>query len=250
MIRVFTDGACMKNGQAGAAASWACWFPEHQKYSKAEKVPDTDLQTNQRGELMGISQAVEISLCSFNPAETDLHIFTDSMYSKNCLTLWLPSWIAKNWRNTQGAPVAHRDLIEKTAMNLSKFKSFTISHVRAHTGKEDDLSRNNDIVDKMAARVLQPETKTISTNKETAIETLPLQLMGPPVSESTVAQWCRDNLDKLDNGAVNSALISALGKTVKKKGFELTKQKLHRSTMVRLVSANHLIAEGSIVIKE
>jgi ribonuclease HI len=252
-VRVFTDGACSNNGKIGAKASWACWFPEHPKLSKADRVLDENMQTNQRGELTGISKAVEIALASFNPAETNLLIFTDSTYSKNCLTLWLPSWIRKDWKNTQGCPVAHRDLIEKTATSLSKFKSFTISYVKAHTGGEDDLSKNNGVADKMATDILlgtpAPEVKIV-TNTQVAFEGFPLALMGPPVSENSLVQWSKANLDKIDPKFLAAALLSALTKTLKEKGFGVQKQRLHRSNMYRLVSKNHLIAEKSVIIKE
>jgi ribonuclease HI len=252
-VRVFTDGACSNNGKIGAKASWACWFPEHPKLSRAERVLDEGMQTNQRGELTAISKAVEIALISFPPADTNLLLFTDSMYSKNCLTLWLPSWIRKDWKNTQGMAVSHRDLIERTASLLSKFKSFTISHVKAHSGAGDDISKNNAIVDKMATDVLmdhrEEETKIV-TNTQSAFEGFPLALMGPPVSENSLVQWCKANVDKLDAKFLSAALLSALTKTLKDKGFGVQKQRLHRSNMYRLVSKNHLIAEKAVIVKE
>jgi ribonuclease HI len=253
-VRVFTDGACSNNGKFGAKASWACWFPEHTKLSKSGRVLSENLQTNQRGELNAISKAVEIALVSFDPANTNLLIFTDSMYSKNCLTQWLPNWIRKEWKNTQGVAVAHRDLIEKTATSLSKFNSFTISHVKAHSGGNDDLSKNNEIVDKMATEVLLEEPKQeeakVVTNTQEPFEGCPFALMGPPLPENTLVQWCKNNLDKLDSKFVASALLTALTKTLKEKGFGVQKQRLHRSNMYRLVSKTHLIAEKSVIIKE
>ena len=251
-FRIFTDGACFKNGKQGAKAAWSCWFPDYASYSKAGLVPEEQIQTNQRGELMGISKGVEVALEKFPLSETEVHIFTDSMYSKNCLTEWLPGWIESNWKTKQGKAVSHRDLIESIATNLSKFKSYTITHVRAHTGDQDDLSKNNDIADKMATNVLNPveETKVVKSNKEEAIEGFPLHLMGPPVSDTTLIQWIKDNLDKVDQVDLNTALFSAISKTLKKKGFELSKQRLHRSTMIRLISSKHLINGGVVVVKE
>jgi ribonuclease HI len=251
-IRIFTDGACSKNGKKDAKAAWACYFPDFPKLSTAERVPDEDPQTNQRGELMAIARSVEISLKSFPASETSLHIFTDSMYSKNCLTLWLPGWVSKDWKTTQGHDVCHRDIIEKLVMDLSKFKSYSISHVLAHTGNEDENSKNNDIVDKMATKVLNPgETiKVIKSNTEKALVNFPLALMGPPIAESTILDWCMKNLDQIDKKDLNTALLTALSKTLKKKGFEITKQRLHRSTMLRLISKTNLITEGSIIVKE
>ena len=250
-VIVFTDGACESNGKKGARASWAAWFPDHSEFSDAQVVPADQQQTNQRGELMAISQAVQIVEKNF-PYETDIHIFTDSEYSRKCLTTWLPNWLSKNWKTTTNKDVCHRDLIEDTSTRLSKFNSFMITHVDAHTGGTDYNSVNNDIVDKMATKVLNPhaEVKVITTNKQVAVEGLPLTLMGPPVPDTSIHKWCRENLDKLDQSALDAALISALSKTVKKKGFELVKQKLHRTTEYRLVSANHLIAEGTTITKE
>ena len=252
MIKVFTDGACSRNGKKDARASWACWFPEHTDISKAGVVPESELQTNQRGELMAIAKAVEIAGEEFETSEISLHIFTDSMYSKDCLTTWIPGWLRKDWMNSQGQPVAHRDLIESTVSKLTKFKSYIITYVPAHTGKDDELSRNNDIVDKMATRVLIPEEemKTIKTNTESVVDGFPMSLMGPPISESSLIEWAFANMDKIDKSALNTALLSAISKTAKKKGFDIVKQKLHRSTMYRLTSANQVIKEGTVIIKD
>ena len=251
-VVAFTDGACENNGKKGARASWAVWFPDHKEMSNAQIVPDGQQQTNQRAELMAISEAVKIVEKNF-PYETEIHIFTDSEYSKNCLTKWLPAWVAKNWKTSTNKDVCHRDLIEDTSNRLSKFDSFMFTHVDAHTGNKDYNSVNNDIVDKMATKILNPnadEEVKVITNTQVAVEGLPLALLGPPVSDTAIHQWCRDNLDKLDKSAVDAALISALSKTVKKKGFELIKQKFHRTSQYRLVSANHLITEGTTIIKE
>ena len=89
----------------------------------------------------------------------------------------------------------------------------------------------------------------VVSNTAVPIEGLPIWMMGPPVSEAQLSKWCSENMDKLDKDALSSALLQALTKTLKKKGFELTKQKLHRSTNYRLVSANHLIVEVPTITK-
>lgn len=251
-VRVFTDGACSKNGREGAKASYACWFPDSPDLSKAERVPDDQPQTNQRGELLAIFEAVKIALEHFPNEETELHIYTDSMYSKNCLTVWLPGWIQNNWMNSQGKPVVHRDLIEETTKLLAKFKSYIITYVAAHTRGTDENSRHNERVDRMAVAVLNPEIadiKIVHTNTQVAIEGLPIALLGPPVNGGTLVTWCRENLDKLDQDVLDSALLTVLAKTLRKNGYELEKQRLHRSTLYRLC-ANNLITEPPKVIKE
>lgn len=251
-IEVYTDGACSKNGKKNAEAAWAFYFPEHKSLSKAERVPADQPQTNQRGELMAIAEAVKAAETGFDIAQTELKIYTDSMYSKNCLTEWLPSWVRNNWKTSQGGDVQHRDLIEETANRLSRFKSFNIQYVKAHTGGSDDQSKCNHIVDRMAVKVLQPdlEEPKVVANTQEAFEGCPLKLMGPPVNEKELVDWCLSNLNKLDQSALHSALCSAFGKTVKAKGYELVKQKLHRSSLYRLKTETGLIKEGVTVVKE
>lgn len=251
-IRVFTDGACEGNGRKGARASYAFWLPENKELSHAAVVPEDQQQTNNRGELLAIAEAVRTCSINLTPSEIDLEIYTDSMYSINCLTVWLPGWIAKGWKTSSNGIVSHRDLIEQTSNLLVKFKSHKFTHVEAHTGKQDDMSVNNDIVDKMAVAVLHPtkEEIVIHSNKETPIAGLPLDLMGPPVTEKTITDWCKQNLDKLDQTALNVALISALSKTVNKNGFDIVKQRMHKTCQYRLVTKTHLIVEKNIIIKE
>jgi ribonuclease HI len=250
-VEVFTDGACSKNGKKGAKASWAFYLPEHKQLSKAERVPETESQTNQRGELMAISEAIKTIEVAFPSAETDLKIYTDSMYSKNCLTTWLGSWVRNNWKTSQGGDVVHKDLIEETVTRLSRFKSYNFTHVKAHTGGVDDISRNNHIVDRMATHVLNPdEPKEIASNTTEALEECPLKLMGPPVPESEILEWCLSNLSKLDQTEVNKAVLSAFSKTLKLKGFEVEKQRLHRSTLYRLKTDSGLIKNTLTITKE
>ena len=257
-IRVFTDGACSSNGKAGARASYAFWLPEHKELSKADFVPENDPQTNNRGELLAIYEAVQCIHNNFPANEIELQVYTDSMYAKNCLTVWLPGFIERNWKTSGykgsagGSDVKNRDLIEETTKLFPRFKSYIITHIPAHTGGSDELSRHNEIVDRMAVAVLNPEAATVKivhTNMQTPIEGFPIQLMGPPIAEGLLVEWCRNNLDKLDEDALNTALLQVATKTLKKNGFVLEKQRLHKSSVFRL-TANNLIAEGAKVIKE
>jgi ribonuclease HI len=251
-VRVFTDGGCTNNGKKGARASYAFWLPEHTTLSNAQRVPDDQPQTNNRGELLAILEGIKCVQTNLAASEIDLQIYTDSQYSKNCLTTWIQGWIQRGWKTADGKDVSNRDLIEDASMRLTKFKSYMISYVAAHTGKDDDLSKNNHIVDRMASRILNPEeeVKIVTSNTQPLFEGFPIDIMGPAVSERTIIEWCHSNLNKLDKAALDTALLSALTKTAKKNGFNLEKQKLHRTSMYRLISSNHLIAEETNILKE
>lgn len=241
-IEIFTDGACSKNGFKSAKASYAYWFPDHKHLSHADIVPTDQPQTNNRGELLAILESIKKISVNFPPSDIDIQIYTDSSYSKNCLTTWILGWISRGWKTAEGSDVKNRDLIEETSNLLNKFKSYTITHVLAHTGKDDYASKNNHIVDRMACRILNPvEEIKIESNTARFLDDCPLQLMGPPVSERSIVRWCRENIDKLDNDALETALIGVLTKTARKNGFEVQKHRLHKTAEYRLTT--DLIAE-------
>ena len=239
-VRVYTDGACSKNGRAGARASWAHYFPDHTALSDAGRIADTEPQTNNRGELTAILRCVDKALASFAPADVDLHVFTDSDYSKNCLTKWVVGWMRNGWKTAEGKPVSNRDLIEEISGKLVGFQSYCVTWVRAHTGGSDEHSKNNEIVDRLATEVLEGPKEAV---KIEVAPGCPLQLMGPPIDEKELVKWCLANLDKMDPDALKAAMVSAYGKTCKKNGTELVKQKLHRTTQFRLIASTHIITE-------
>jgi ribonuclease HI len=246
-IVLYTDGGCLNNGSKHAKASWAYFFPDHPELSSAERVPADQPQTNNRGELLGILNGVEKAIASFSASDVDLYVYTDSEYSKNCLTKWMPGWIKKGWMTAAGTPVLNKDLIQLISSRLMQFQSYCINHVRAHTGGDDEFSRHNHTVDRMAAAALDdaptsppPKVKNVMLD---AIEGCPLQMMGPPVSDTTLVNWCRQNLDKLDETAVKSALLKALTTTMRKNGYDVVKQKLHRVTQYRLTALSHIVTE-------
>lgn len=249
MIRVFTDGACRSNGKANAEAGYAGYFPDNKDWSFATKMPDSEMQTNQRAELKAIHDSVDIIFekCGA-PAETAIQIYTDSMYSKNCLTTWLPGWMKNKWRTAEGTDVKHRDLIEHLSSRLTKFKEYTITYVKAHTGKTDEISVGNDIVDKMAVSVLIPKEVKVINRIDGIFPDLALSLMGPPVEEAKIIEWCKAHLHLLDPQALKTGLFGAFQKTVSKNGYSTEVQRISKTRVVRLTTG--LIKEGVTIVKE
>jgi ribonuclease HI len=245
-MKVFTDGACKSNGKTGASASYAAWFPDNKEWSFATKMPAEEPQTNQRAELKAIHDAVKIVYEKCPLDETSLEIYTDSQYSKNCLSLWLASWIKKNWKTTEGGDVKHRDLIEPLHDMLSKLKEYKIIHVKAHTGEKDYNSIHNDIVDKMATGILTgiKEEKKVDRNED-VLPGLALSLMGPPLEQNKIVEWCMENFDKLDKTSLKTGLFSAFQKTMKKNGYTLEQQNINKTKFVRLTK--NLIKDSKVI---
>lgn len=230
---MFTDGACSHNGHADAKAGYAVWFPDAKDLSVSQRVPAAEPQTNQRAELSAIHRAVVI-LDARGCHDADLTVYTDSDYCINCLTKWLTAWKARNWKTSSGGDVLHRDLIEATAALLAKFKSHRFVHVRAHTGGEDDLSKNNDIVDRMARSTVTDEVVTLPPPAQDELfEGCPLRLLGPPVSQSDLVRWITTNSHRLPQQIVTKHLLKAFAEACKERDVTLTKQTVQKTPVYR-----------------
>ena len=133
----------------------------------------------------------------------------------------------------------HRDLIEDASKRLAKFKSYRFVHVRSHTGGEDDLSRNNDIVDRMARATIDESVSVAPPAAEDVLfEGCPLRLMGSPVSQTSIVSWMRSNLDKLDKDVVDKHLMKAMTELCKTRDVALTKQTIQKTPMIRAERMN------------
>lgn len=254
MARVYTDGACSKNGRSGAAASYACVFPDRVGDSFAFPLPAEENQTNQTAELYGIYQGV---LKAREWAWSEVTVFTDSQYSKNCLTTWYSKWKRNGWKTSDGKDVIHRVLLEKILGVLEQFEKHTITHVPAHTGGTDEHSKWNDVADRMAVKAIETkaevryadlgEVKQIHYDPvKPLLPGLPLLLMGPPVSEKELTSYLLANIPVLlneDEKAVHSGLITIFKKVLSKRGLEMERQSLNKRTVYRLVEKSHLTVE-------
>ena len=152
------------------------------------------------------------------------------------------------WRTAEGTDVKHRDLIEHLSLRLTKFKEYTITYVKAHTGKTDELSIGNDIVDKMAVSVLIPKEVKVINRTDGIFPDLALSLMGPPVEEVKIIEWCKTHLHLLDPQALKTGLFGAFQKTVSKNGYSTEVQRISKTRVVRLTTG--LIKEGVTIVKE
>lgn len=234
-MRVFTDGSCTSNGRKDAKAGYAAWFPDHPSWSSALKMPEDQPQTNQRAELSAINLAVK-TLEDRGEIDCDLVIYSDSDYSIKCLSSWLTGWMNRGWKTADGKDVQHQDLIKDTTARLSKFKSHRFVHVKAHTGGVDELSKNNDVVDRMAREVV--EGVPVSTTPPVVDELFPgcpLRIMGGPIQQKLIVKWMRENLNTLDTDVIDKHLFKAFTELCKTRDVNLTKQVIAKTPVIRAV---------------
>ena len=95
----YTDGSCLGNPGPGG---WAWAVDGGPSDSGGE--PHT---TNQRMEVLAVIRALE-------SLPGPVHVVSDSTYVVNCFRQqWHAGWKRRGWKNSQGKPVANRDLWER-----------------------------------------------------------------------------------------------------------------------------------------
>jgi ribonuclease HI len=132
-MRIYTDGACRGNPGPGG---WA-WARGGDAYASGADAHTT----NQRMEVMAVIDALRE-----NP-DGPVEIVSDSNYVVKCFhDKWHAGWLRRGWKNSQGKPVANRDLWEELfALALSGERDVTFSWVKGHSG-----DAMNDFVDALA----------------------------------------------------------------------------------------------------
>lgn len=147
----FTDGSCIHNGKRNARAGYAVVWPYDEKLNIAERV--RGMQTNNRAEFSAAIKALEIANRVDPESKRRLFVYTDSMLLINTVTKWLPGWKRKGWRKATGdGEIANLDLV-KELDKLTGARQVIWTHVVAHTGKQDWVSRWNDLADANAKKV-------------------------------------------------------------------------------------------------
>jgi ribonuclease HI len=132
ITEVYTDGACRGNPGPGG---WA-WAVDGGPSGYGSE-PHT---TNQRMEVRAVIEALRA-------LPGPVNVVSDSTYVVNCFRQkWWVGWRRRGWRNSQGKPVANRDLWEPLlTLALDGGRPVTFSWVKGHSG-----DKMNDLVDRLA----------------------------------------------------------------------------------------------------
>jgi ribonuclease HI len=140
MIKIYTDGSCLKNPGNGGWAAIININSEIKKISGSAK--DT---TNNKMELMAPIKALQ-EVKEQQPIE----IYTDSQYVKLGITDWINKWIKNNWQTSKKEPVKNKELwIE--LYELTKSYEIKWIWVKAHAGNV--LNEEVDFLAKQAAEL-------------------------------------------------------------------------------------------------
>lgn len=171
-IIVFTDGSCVHNGTSKAKAGIGLIFPQAEFPDCAETFVLRPI-TNQRAELWAIFRALKVISQAQLPNQIKrISIYTDSLYSIKCLTLWIKKWQQNGWKSTTGHDVKNKDIIQPIYDLISRLQSIELVeptkpahepnnktrtiqfiHVRSHTGGTTFEALNNKRADELAGSI-------------------------------------------------------------------------------------------------
>jgi ribonuclease HI len=143
---VYCDGSSLGNGSKDARGGWGVLLKENgvkirELNGSLEVGPNGEKATNQRAEIKAMIEAL-----SLPEAQEKMTVYSDSMYTIQCLTTYSKNWKMTDviWRKKDGKPVANQDLLE---VLFSKYNPalHALVHVAGHSGDKD-----NDEVDVLA----------------------------------------------------------------------------------------------------
>ena len=140
-VKIYTDGACIGNPGPGG---WAAIILTEN--NKKEIFGGEKLTTNNRMELTATIKALEYysELEGKQPALKKIEIYTDSIYVKEGITVWIKKWEKNNWKTSDKKNVKNVDLWKKLK-ELIQTSQVEWNWVKGHS--EDPM---NDLADKLA----------------------------------------------------------------------------------------------------
>lgn len=122
LVEIYTDGSCMGNPGPGG---WGAVLLHNNK--RAILSGYDEKTTNNKMELIAAIEAISII-----PRLINIHIYTDSEYVKNGITIWVHSWVKNSWRTSDNKPVKNQDLWKKL-YELNESKDITWHWVKGHS---------------------------------------------------------------------------------------------------------------------
>lgn len=136
MVEIWTDGSSIKYDGKWFGGSGVILQYKGTIKHLSETLPD---YTNNMSEIYAMILGLE-SL----KRRCDVTIFTDSKYSLQCVTDWIPKWKRNGWKTAGGSIVKNKELIVRL-YDLCQQHNVKFIKVKAHSGI--DL---NEKVDRLA----------------------------------------------------------------------------------------------------
>ena len=139
--KIYADGSCDPNpGEAGSGlAVYRNNVVEELWYGHYDPSG-----TNNTAELNALKHALQLAEREIS-AGRSVAVFSDSLYSIQCVVQWAPGWKARGW-SRKGGEIKNLDLIrDMFAFYESLGENIPILHVNGHVGIE-----GNELADRMS----------------------------------------------------------------------------------------------------
>lgn len=127
---VFSDGACSGNPGPGG---WGTIV--YEPTGKVIEFGDhQDQTTNNAMEITGVLKGLIYLRNIRTSKESAVHVFSDSTYVLRGIQFWVWGWKKKNWINSEGLPVANKNLWQELSLQVSGFEKIHWHYLRGHKG--------------------------------------------------------------------------------------------------------------------
>lgn len=147
-IIVFTDGSYSKNGKS-SRAGYGIYFINGELNNVSRPFIKKPI-TSQRAELYAIYKSLNMIMTCLKDTKKII-IYSDSEYSIKSMTIWIKKWENNLWKTSSGEKVKNLDIIQGIDKLMKKFDGIIIfNHIKAHTLKQDIISKSNEVADKLA----------------------------------------------------------------------------------------------------
>lgn len=140
---VYTDGACVNNGQENAMAGMGIYFGDDDPRNVSKRV--VGKQSNNTAELGAIIEAYTIIKDDLENGKV-ITIVSDSIYAIRCATTYGEKCATTGWSKD----IPNKDMVRKAYETYKNINNVIFVHIKAHTGKDDIHSMGNDNADRLA----------------------------------------------------------------------------------------------------
>ena len=146
MIKIFTDGACSHNGGKQAKAGIGIYIADNHPKNTRERIQGK--QTNNTAELSAVIKVFSLFQNDIESGQ-DIMIYTDSEYVLKCCGYFGEKSEKNGWKNKKGF-IANHELVKQIYELYHSYDNVNLQHIKAHTGKTDELSKGNEEADRLA----------------------------------------------------------------------------------------------------
>lgn len=136
---IYTDGACSGNPGPGGWGAIILDEKENQVSLSGKEGSTTNNRMELIAPIMALKKIKESS---------EITIYTDSIYLKDGITVWINNWQKNGWETANKKPIKNKDLWV-TLSKLTEKKRIVWKWVKAHTG-----NKFNELADKLATEAI------------------------------------------------------------------------------------------------